>query len=170
MSGNQQHAAIKEVSQGSAVEEGDEDKEHLDEEEYEEDDELFDDEADEEAQAMAKQLGDALWADIAKVYTQQTSEQPIPTDNEAQSPSLLVPNEEYDDNKTLENAIQAVLDLAESHQMLHQALSNTIVPDEEAGSLLDVLIAVAGTRVVSPQLAAALSNLIQGVVDSETFR
>ena len=152
-----------------------------DEGEYDEgDDELFDDEdAEEAAEAVARQLGDALWADISKAYAQQGSIQlaealesltnppsPHPPSPRHLSPSL---SEEGDDEETLANATQLVLDLSTSQPFLHQVLSNTFVPQAQGDTLLEVLTRLAETKTVAPELAESLSCLVQSVADGDLY-
>ncbi|KAF8584911.1 hypothetical protein K439DRAFT_1564907 [Ramaria rubella] len=62
---------------------------------------FYDNDADQEAEAVAKRLGDALWADISKAYTQQAPIQPVEVSepmatslqsqsSHSQSPSLVM--------------------------------------------------------------------------------
>ena len=140
-------------------------------------DELFGDEnADEEAEAVAKQLGDALWADISKAYAQQGAgqqEPPLTSDTRARltSPRLPSPSlsEASDDEQTLVNAIQTVLEWAAGHASLKEVLSDIIVPGTQDQTLLHVLTEATGTKPVSPELADTLSTLVQTIADGEIF-
>jgi hypothetical protein len=144
--------------------------------EYDEgDDGLFDDEdAEEAAEAVAKQLGDALWADISKAYAQQESSQPAKTlGSLPQPPSPCSPspsfNEERDDEETLANAVRLILDLSSSQPSLHHILSETLVPQAQDDTLLEVLTKLAETKTVTSELAESLSCLVQSVADSELY-
>ncbi|KAF8518220.1 hypothetical protein JB92DRAFT_3142119 [Gautieria morchelliformis] len=147
-----------------------------DEGEYDEgEDGLFDDEdAEEAAEAVAKQLGDALWADISKAYAQQESSQPAKTPGSLpQPPSPRSPSpsfsEERDDEETLANAVQLVLDLSSSQPPLYQILSKTLVPQAQDDTLLEVLTKLAETKTVTSELAESLSCLVQSVADSHPY-
>lgn len=143
-----------------------------DERDYDEDDELFDEEdAEEAAEAVAKQLGDALWADISKAYAQQGRVQPVEPSQRLPSPlpSSLSLNEEGDDEETLANAIQLVLDLSASQPSLRQVLSNTLVSRAQDNTLLDVLTRLVETKTVSPELAQSLSCVVQSIADGELY-
>lgn len=143
------------------------------------DDELFDEEdVDEEAEAVAKRLGDALWADISKAYAQQGTAQPVKVPEASEfsghppsprAPSLSM-SEDGDDEETLTNAIQTVLHLAAGQPSLNEVLSGTIVPGSEDQTLLHVLTHVAGMKTVAPELADTLSDLVQSIADGQLFK
>jgi hypothetical protein len=155
-----------------------EDQDMEDEGDYNEEqeyDEVFDEEdAEEAAEAVVKQLGDALWADISKAYAQQgaiqltAASEPSrePLSPHPSSPSL---SEEGDDEDTLANAIQLVLDLSTSQPSLHQVLSTTLVPQIQDEMLLDILTEIAETRTVTPELAQSLSCIVQSVADGGLY-
>lgn len=146
-----------------------EDEGDYEDQDYEEGDELFDDEdAAEAAEAVAKQLGDALWADISKAYAQQgaTVEPSRGPPSPHPSPSL---SEEGDDEDTLVNAIQLVLDLSTSQPSLRQVLANTLVPQFQDETLLDILTKLVETRTVTPELAQSLSYIVQSLADGEFY-
>lgn len=135
-------------------------------------DDLFDDEdAEEAAAAVAKQLGDALWADISKAYAQQGSVQPVEAPGSSTYPPSPSPplSEEGDDEETLVAATQFVLDLATNHPSLRQVLSNTPVPQAHFENLLEVLTRLTETKTVTPELAESLSGLVQSIADGELY-
>ena len=151
-------------------------REYHDEDYEEGEDEQFIEDVDEEAEAVAKQLGDALWADINKAYAQRGATQPtqLPrtSDTQARLSShifLSSPSEEGDDEHTLVNAVQTVLDLAAGHALLNEVLSDTIVPGTKDETLLHVLTEAASAKVVAPELADTLSTLVQAIADGELF-
>ncbi|KAF8591153.1 hypothetical protein K439DRAFT_1062234 [Ramaria rubella] len=149
--------------------------------EYDEGDDglFYDDDADQEAEAVAKRLGDALWADISKAYAQQAPIQPVEV-SEPMAPSLQsqpppsrslspVVSEEGDDEETLVNAVQMILYFSTDLPSLHEILSGTIVPGTQEGTLLDVLTEIAGSKAVVPELAQTLSDLVQSVADGDFY-
>ncbi|GJJ08323.1 hypothetical protein Clacol_002534 [Clathrus columnatus] len=157
--GNIDEPSVETIEEDNKMEEdivtgADEDDVDYDEQEYEED-ELYDEEegADQEAEEMAKRLGDALWADISKAFAVTTSQHQNGIEpHTAQS-------EERDDEETLVNAVQEVIDLAENHSEFFHKLSEVLVPGNE-DNLFDTLNDIVQNKQLSVDQANVLSDLV----------
>lgn len=135
-------------------------------EEGEEEDELYDDDddyANQEAEEMAKHLGDALWADISKAFAVTT------TTTQQRSSAAGVHSEGCVDEEILVDAVQEVIDLTEVHSELLQKLSETPVPNSE-DNLYDALNDIVHNRHVPVEQANVLADLVQSIVHSDFFQ
>lgn len=139
-------------------------EEEYDEEEDQED-ELYDedDDANQEAEEMAKRLGDALWADISKAFAATSAQ------GRSGVESHVVHSGERDDDETLVNAVQEVIDLTELHSDLFQKLSEAVIPGSE-DSLFDALTEIVQSKQVSVEQANVVSDLVQSILDGDLFQ
>lgn len=130
----------------------------------EEEDELYDDDDDtnQEAEEMAKRLGDALWADISKAFA-------VTTTIQQQSSAVEAHSEGWVDEEILVDAVQEVIDLTEVHSELLQKLSETPVPNSE-DNLYDALNDILHSRHIAVEQANALADLVQSIVHSDFFQ
>ncbi|KAL0958309.1 hypothetical protein HGRIS_000454 [Hohenbuehelia grisea] len=142
-------------------------EEEWDEEGYdEEEDDGLDAEA--EAEAIARQLGEALWADIAKAQAnnaalvQQQQQPPPPPPTEAQV--LQGPSKK---EEAALITMKAILGLIESDQTARTTLSLTVIPNTNGANVFDMLVHTINVRRISKDLAMTLSPIMVDLAKSE---
>lgn len=125
----------------------------------EDDDELDDDEED-EAEAIAKRLGDQLWADINKAHADRALS--TNTQHISQSQNVQI-------SKKAEAAIttmKTILSFAESDALVNSTLTTTFIPGSKGNNVLAVLKSTIASGVLTREVAGPLSHAIVALAKS----